>query len=289
MLHHAGDAGCALALVNARISPGSYSSWRRARPVIAALLDHFELILAQSPEDEAHLNQLGAGRVLCLGNLKFAGTPLGADPTALAAFQESLGVRPHWLAASTHEGEEAIVADAHRRLAESRPGLVTLIAPRHPDRGAALAANLRAENFRVAWRSAQEPLEPDTEIYLADTLGELGLWYRLAEVVFVGGSFVEMGGHNPLEPAKLGCAVLCGPHRANIVRVAREMTEAGAMGLVEDAESLAAAVGALLDDSAERASQIEAARRYADAQSGVLDDVVEALAPLLDRAAARAL
>lgn len=289
LLHYAREANCALAVVNGRISPASFASWRRARPVIRALLEPVELVLAQSPEDEAHFNKLGASRVACHGNLKFAGAPLAADPEALASLQAVLAGRPLWLAASTHEGEEAIVAEAHRRLAADRPGLLTLLAPRHPDRGPAIAATLQAAGLRVARRGASRPIEQDTDIYLADTIGELGLWYRLAEVVFVGGSLVDKGGQNPLEPAKLGCAVLYGPHSSNFARVSREMLARGAMRRVAGAEGLAEAVATLLDDADARRVMVEAARAYAEAESEVLDAVVEALAPLLDRAAARAL
>ncbi len=289
LLHHARDAGCVLAVVNGRISPASYRSWRRAAPVIRALLAHFELVLAQSPEDETHFKALGAPAVACPGNLKFAGAPLAADPEALAALQAATAGRPLWLAASTHEGEEAIAGAVHARLAESHPDLLTLIVPRHPDRGPAVAAALQAAGLAVARQAAEQAIEPDTQVYVADTLGELGLWYRLAEVVFVGGSLVDMGGHNPLEPAKLDSALICGPHTSNIVQVAREMIEAGALRRVGDAETLAAAVAALLDDPAARRAQIEAARRYAETQSGVLDNILAALTPLLDRAAARAL
>ena len=289
LLHHARDIGCALAVVNGRMSPSSYSSWRRARPVIHALLDPFELVLAQSPEDEAHFKKLGAASVLCLGNLKFAAPPLEADPLQLTALEAACADRPLWLAASTHEGEELIVGEVHRRLSEERPGLLTLLAPRHPDRGAAIAEELSAFGLRVARRSVGQAIDAESDIYLADTIGELGLWYRLAEVVFVGGSLVDKGGQNPLEPAKLGCAVLSGRHTTNFARVTREMVAGSAMRTVADVDSLAESVAALLDDASSRGVLIEAARDYAEAESGVLDRVVEALAPLLDRAAARAL
>ena len=284
MLHAARDRGVELALVNGRISARSFAQWRRVRPTIAHLLGLFTIVLAQSREDLRHLRALGAPQAQRLGNLKFVAPPLAADPEVLADLDAALGERPRWLAASTHPGEEAIVAAAHEALSESRAGLLTLLAPRHPERGAEIAALLRARGLRVARRAAGDRLEPETDIYLADTLGELGLWYRLAEIVFVGGSLVPKGGQNILEPAKLECAILTGPHTANFLRVSTEMTEAGALRRVSDAASLAAAADALLEDAPARQAMIAAAATYARSEAGALDAIVEALAPALERA-----
>jgi 3-deoxy-D-manno-octulosonic-acid transferase len=288
LLHRTRAAGCALAVVNGRISPASYHSWRRLMPVIRSLLDPFELILAQSPEDRAHFEALGARRVECLGNLKFAGPPLAADPDAIAALQAAIGERPLWLAASTHPGEDEIAAEVHAKLAPAHPGLLTLIAPRHPERGETIAAMLRGRGLAVARRAASEVPGRETAIYIADTIGEMGLWYRLAGIAFVGGSLVPHGGQNPLEPAKLGCAILCGPHTGNFRQVTREMIASCAQRPVADAAALADAVGTLLGDPAASETMAEAARRYAETQAGVLDAVVRALAPMLDRAAGKA-
>ena len=180
-----------------------------------------------------------------------------------------------------------MVAEAHVALAKTHPGLLSLLAPRHPDRGAEIAELLRARGLRVARRGAGEQPGPETEIYLADTLGELGLWYRLAEVVFVGGSLVPKGGQNILEPAKLDCAILAGPHMANFLRVSTEMTEAGALRRVSHADGLAAAVGQLLDDAPARQAMIAAAATYAQSEAGALDAILEALTPALERALTR--
>ena len=285
LLLQARAGGVDLALVNGRVSGGSYASWRRFRPLIGHLLRQFSLTLAQSREDQAHLRDLGAANPLRLGNLKFAAPPLAADPEELAAFRGVLGARPRWLAASTHPGEEDIVAQVHARLAPRFPGLLTLLVPRHPDRGAGLAEGLRSRGLRVALRSAHQPVSAETEVYLADTIGEMGLWYRLCDVVFVGGSLIAKGGQNLIEPAKLGSAILCGPHMTNFLRVSEEMSRADAIRQVDDAEQLAAAVSWLLEDDAARAGMIEAAANYAAAQAGVLDHIIGALKPHLDRAA----
>ena len=285
LLLQARAGGVDLALVNGRVSGGSYASWRRFRPLIGHLLRQFSITLAQSREDEAHLRDLGAADPLRLGNLKFAAPPLAADPEELAAFRGVLGERPRWLAASTHPGEEDIVAQVHARLAPRFPGLLTLLVPRHPDRGAGLAEGLRSRGLRVALRSAHQPVSAEIEVYLADTIGEMGLWYRLCDVVFVGGSLIAKGGQNLLEPAKLGGAILCGPHMTNFLRVSEEMSRADAIRQVVDAEQLAAAVSWLLEDDAAREGMIEAAANYAAAQAGVLDHIIGALKPHLDRAA----
>ncbi len=285
LLHAARDQGVELALVNGRMSGKSFVQWRRARPAIEHLLNLFSVVLAQSREDLRHLRALGAAHAQRLGNLKFVTPPLAADPEALATLEAALGARPRWLTASTHPGEEEIVADAHVTLARTHPGIVTLLAPRHPDRGGEIAAMLRGRGLEVACRSKGEALTAGTEVYLADTLGELGLWYRLAEVVLVGGSLVPKGGQNILEPAKLNCAILCGPHTMNFLRVSKEMAEAGAINCVTDAASLARSAGTLISDQAARRAMIEAAGDYAKREAGTLDHIVGALVPALDRAA----
>ena len=285
LLSQAKARGMDLVLVNGRMSAASYAGWRRIRPLAARLLGAFDLVLAQSQEDRTRFEDLGAQGARCLGNLKFAAPPLTADPAELTALQTAIGVRPRWLAASTHPGEEILIAAAHETLSKTHPGILTLLAPRHPGRGPEIAAMLAARGFRVARRAAGQTLASDTDVYLADTLGELGLVYRLAEVVFVGGSLVPKGGQNVLEPAKLSCAILCGPHTENFLRVSKVMAEAGALRPVKDSTELAGAVAALLDDEPARRALIKAAASYAQSESGVLDGIVEALAPALDRAA----
>jgi len=278
--------GCELVLVNGRVSPASYRSWRRFAPGIRFLLAQFSEVFAQSPEDLAHFEGLGAPRARCLGNLKFAAPP-DADPEQLAAFRADLKDRPLWLAASTHAGEEAIAGAAHQALRERHPGLLTLIVPRHPDRGAAIAQELRSLGLTVARRSLDEPIGPEVDIYLADTIGELGLWYRLAKIAFIGKSLTSTGGQNPLEAAKLGCAILFGPHSENFLRVCEEMEAAGALRRVTESESLTAEISELLQDAALCERMGRAAQDCAEAQAGVLEATLAALAPRFERIAAQ--
>jgi 3-deoxy-D-manno-octulosonic-acid transferase len=229
-----------MALVNARMSAASARRWRLAPGLAREVLGRFRLVLAQTSADAARLATLGAAEVRCLGNLKDAAPPLPADPTALAALRQAVGNRPLWLAASTHPGEEAQVMAAHAAMAPRLPGLLTIIVPRHPERGAAVAAESAAAGLAVAQRSAGQLPGPETSIYLADTLGELGLFYRLARLAFIGGSLVPHGGQNPLEPARLGCAIMLGPHSWNFADPVGRLLAAKAAFPVADAAALAA-------------------------------------------------
>lgn len=287
LLRGAAGRGTRLVLVNGRVSADSYHGWRRAAPLIARLLGCFSLVTARTPEDRERLIALGAGAVACPGDLKAAAPPLAADADELARLQRQVGDRPRWLAASTHAGEEAMAGQTHRALKNRIPRLLTLLAPRHPGRAAAVRRELEGLGLAVAQRSLGEQIEDETDVYLADTIGELGLLYRLSDVVFVGGSLVAHGGQNLLEPAKLARAVLTGPHTANFARMAFEMGEAGALRTVGGPAALTAAVADLLQDAAARRALAEQAERYAEGQAGVLDRVMEMLRPLLSEAAAR--
>jgi len=288
LLRGAAARGTRLALLNGRVSADSYRGWGRAKPIIEELLGCFALITARSPEDRDRLLGLGAHPVLSLGDLKAAAPPLTADTAALTRLQGQLEGRPRWLAASTHPGEERIAGETQRALRGRLPGLVTLLAPRHPHRAGSIRRELEGLGLTVAQRSRGEAIAPATDVYLADSIGELGLWYRLAEVVFVGGSLVAHGGQNLLEPAKLGCAIVAGPHTANFARLAAEMTDAGALRQVGGPAALTAAVADLLAQPAEREAMAAAARDYAAAQAGVLDRIMAALKPLLQEASGRA-
>ena len=269
-----------MALVNARMSDRSWAGWRRLPGIIRPLLAAFRRVLAQSEADAARFRSLGAADLVVTGSLKYAAAALPADPAELSQLGRAIGDRPRWLAASTHPGEEAIAADVHRRLKQRHPGLLTLLAPRHPRRGAAIAAALEKAGLTVARRSRGDA--PTTEVYLADTMGELGLLFRLAPIVFMGGSLVPHGGQNLLEPARAGCAILHGPHVHNFRAIAADLAAAGASQEVRDAGELAAAVDTLLADAALAQRRCAAARRAGEDGRGVLDAAIAALAPLLD-------
>jgi len=272
-----------LMLLNGRMSERSFRTWRRFPGLIGALLGNFALCLAQDAAQADRFLRLGASQAATVGDLKAAAAPLPVDEASFAELAAAVAGRPLWLAASTHEGEEEIAAFVHRALMHGVPGLLTIIAPRHPARGDAIADMLAARGLKTARRSAGEAIEAATQVYLADTLGELGLFYRLAGIAFIGGSITRKGGHNPLEAALLDCAILHGPDMSNCLVMARALASAGATLTVTDGPSLAAAVGRLLADPVERAARAAAAAGVAAHNRDVLDAVLAQLAPWLDR------
>jgi 3-deoxy-D-manno-octulosonic-acid transferase len=274
--------GIPMLLLNGRLSDRSQARWRALPGMIRPILGAFALCLAQDELQAERFRRLGAPVVASVGDLKAAAAPLAADPAVIAELQGQIGARPLWLAASTHAGEEEIVAAAHRRVAESRPGLLTIIAPRHPVRGPAIAEMLQAAGLQVARRAASEPITRDTDVYLADTLGELGLFFRVAGIAFIGGSLTGKGGHNPFEAARLDCAVLHGPDMTNCAAMAEALAAARASETVRDPEDLARGVAALLADPGLRDERAAAAARVAAAGYGALDAVLGQLAPWLD-------
>jgi 3-deoxy-D-manno-octulosonic-acid transferase len=273
------------ALVNARMSARSHARWSLAPAAIRRLLGTFDLCLAQSEEEAERLGQLGARDVRYVGHLKFAAEPLPADAQALAEIKVAIGDRPFWVLASSHEGEEEIAFAAHAKLAARFPDLLTVVAPRHVKRDKEIAAQSRAAGLSAALRSAGLPPNAHDAVYIVDVMGELGLWYRLAPIACIGGSLVSIGGHNPIEAAQLGCALLYGPHMFSVAGVAAELQAAGASTVVFDAETLAEAVGRLLEDQAAALAMAAAARAVAERNRHVIDRAFAALDPLIDRAA----
>ncbi len=273
---------CPMILINGRMSARSLARWQRARGVARALLGRFALCLGQTEADRIRFAALGAPHTEYLGNLKYSADPLPADVSELARLREALAGRTLWLAASTHPGEEELAAEAHQQLAQSVPDVLTIVVPRHPNRGDAIAALLAARGLTVCRRSSGRMPAPDDAIYLADTLGELGLFYRLADVVFIGGSTGSLGGHNPLEAAQLSCAILYGPDMANFRTVAADLAAAEAALEVADSTALAAAVARLLGDPEARKRLANGARKVNAANAAALDNVVGALAPFVD-------
>ncbi|WP_307718728.1 3-deoxy-D-manno-octulosonic acid transferase [Azospirillum sp. B4] len=276
--------GVPTALVNARLSAGSHRNWRRAPRTAHRLLSTFRLALAQTATEADRLRDLGLADVRCVGNLKYSTSPLPAEPEALAALRTAIGGRSTWVFASTHPGEDDLAAQVHRRLAPRIPGLLTLVAPRHPTRGPEIAAAVEAQGLTVSRRATGALPGPGDALHVADTLGELGLFFRLAPVAAVGGSFVPVGGHNPIEPAQLGAAIVYGPHMHNFAEIAATLEAAGGARRVADVDGLADAVHTLLTDPEAREAQAAAAKAVADDNRHAVDRVMAALAPLLAEA-----
>ncbi len=253
-----------MAIVNGRVSPRSFEDWKRQPNTIKYILSAFDMIIAQDYQNADRLMTLSGRPVEMFGNLKNAAPPLPADEKEVENLRAMIGDRPFWLAASTHPGEEEIALDARALLKSDFPDLLTVIAPRHPGRGEEVEDLARERGLAYARRSQGAPITPETEVYIADTLGELGVFYRLADTAFVGGSITPKGGHNPLEPARLGAAILHGPHTFNFVETYQLMREAGGAALVRNERELAAAIRRLFADSKTRAAVVDAARESAE-------------------------
>jgi 3-deoxy-D-manno-octulosonic-acid transferase len=240
------------------------------------MLGSFELILAQEAATEQRLSALGGaggGRL----NLKRLGDPLPCDADELADLKALLAGRRVVVAASTHPTEEALIADA---VATLSPRPLTIIVPRHPELSADISRELA--DHRIALRSAGEAIEPETDIYLADTLGEMGLFLRLADIAVVGGGFARgVGGHNPLEPARLGVGVISGPHVANFAAIYAEMVQAGGALIAADGPALASALAAMLEDRSRREALNRAAADFAGQQGDQLAAALDLIRPLL--------
>src|SRR5436190_8551691 len=275
------ERGIPLILINGRVSERSFQRWRLLPRTIGALLSRFDLCLAQSAEDAARYADLGAPRYVTTGNLKHDVPAPPADATKLWQLQSAIGPRPVIAAASTHPGEDLELIDVHRRLKHSFPGLLTILVPRHPERGASIAGIARGVGLKFAQRSLGELPDRDTEIYVADTLGELGVIYRIAPIVFIGGSLVEHGGQNPIEAGKLGAAILHGPHVWNFAEVYTVLDAAGGAEMVADAGKLTVRIGAWLKDAEARKNVAQTGLQAMEPLTGALERTVAALDPYL--------
>src|ERR1700738_4942884 len=260
-----------MVLINGRMSQRSFPRWRRMSGTISALLGKFEVCLAQSQVDAERFAALGSRNVLTTGNLKLDGPAPPADSARLERLMAVTRGRPIIVAASTHPGEEEILLEAHRTLAGFFPSLLTVIVPRHPNRGEAIAQTIAASGLHVGLRSRDELPTATTDIYVADTMCELGLFYRLAPIVFMGGSLVPHGGQNPIEAVKLGASIVHGPHVFNFTDVYEALDRAGGARLAGTQEALVKQLGRLLGDPVARDVSVEAAERVVEQLGGALE------------------
>ncbi len=275
------QAGIPMALVNARLSARSKRRWERARNTFRSLVSAFSVVLCQTEEGAAEFRNLGVERAGSVGNLKFSAPPLPVEASELETLRKCVGSRPLWLAASTHPGEEEIVLEAHQRLTAAFPDLLTILAPRHPNRAGEIEAMLKSRVVGVKRRTAERLIVDTDEIYMADTMGELGLFYALVPVAYIGGGMASLGGHNPIEPAQKDTAILYGPDRGNFTSVAEELEAAGAAQIVTDAATLSDSLSLLLSNAVECGRRAAEARKVADRNSGIVDAVIERLRPIL--------
>ena len=274
-------AGTRLALVNARMSQRSFESWSWARKTVGALLAAFDVCLAQDEEIAARFKELGASDVRVVGSLKEDAPPLPFDANELDLLKSAIGGRPILLAAQTHPGEDETILPAHDALRHPYPDLLTIIVPRHPSRGAQIVELCATRPSSL--RSRGDAITKDTAVYVADTMGELGLFYRLASFAFVGGTLVPRGGHNPLEPARLHCAVLAGPHTFNSSSAYRAVFDAQGTGRVLTSADIARVAKQLLDDPTQARALGDAAARGALTLGGAVEKTSDVVSGLLGR------
>ncbi len=276
--------GIRLALINARMSERSLARWQAKPEVARALFGKLDAVLAQNDQLARALTALGALNVSAVGNIKIDAPLLPANATAAAALSRALAGRPTFLAASTHPGEEMVVADAHRLIRQTHPDLCTIIAPRHPHRGPEIAAELAARGHTIALRSRGDLPGPGVEFYVADTIGELGTLYSVARIAFIGGSLIDRGGQNAIEAVRFGTSVLVGPHRSSFTDIYEPLLAAGGATEVRSAEDMARQVQIWLQQPATRAAAAAAATAALDRLSGGLERTTEAIVALLPRA-----
>jgi 3-deoxy-D-manno-octulosonic-acid transferase len=270
-----------MVLINGRMSHRSFPRWRRLAGTISALLGRFDICLAQSQTDAERFAALGSRNVITTGNLKLDVPAPPADPARLERLISATRGRPVIVAASTHPGEEDMLVDVHRTLAGFFPSLLSVIVPRHPGRGEAIAGLIGTHGLQKALRSREQLPTPTTDIYVADTMGELGLFYRLAPIVFMGGSLVPRGGQNPIEAIKLGASIVHGPHVFNFSEVYDALDNTGGARRADTREALVKQIGQLLADPAARESSVAASQRVVEQLGGALERTFAALEPYL--------
>jgi 3-deoxy-D-manno-octulosonic-acid transferase len=270
-----------MVLINGRMSPRSFPRWRRVHGTISALLSRFDICLAQSKTDAERFAALGSRNVVTTGNLKLDVPAPPADPAKLERLMTVTRGRPVIVAASTHPGEEEMLIAAHRSLTGFFPQLLTVIVPRHPDRGASVAGLVTASGLTPARRSRDELPIASTDVYVADTMGELGLFYRLSPIVFMGGSLVPHGGQNPIEAIKLGAAIVHGPHVFNFADVYEALDNSGGARQAATQEALVRQLGQLLADPAARETLLRAGHGVVERLGGALERTLTALEPYL--------
>lgn len=265
-----------LILVNGRISNKSFKRWQQFDFICKELLSCFSFCLGQSDEDAYRLRVLGAKEAICLGNIKYAGLPLPVDEEKKAELEKQINGRTVWLACSTHDDEEFKIARFHNELKKDFPDLLLIIVPRHPHRGVEIQKRLQDElKLNVSLRSKEEPITPKTDIYVADTIGELGIWYNLSPLIFVGGSLIPHGGQNFMEPSRYRCAVIVGPHMHNFTDAMNRAKKADAVIQVNDVLDLIDNVRQLLSNKELLEAKRSLAYNWATSEAKVLDGIMD--------------
>ena len=276
----------ASALVNARLSEKSFKLWSLIKGQANALLKGFDVILAQTQQSQERFKKLGLTHVLLSDNIKYSAKPLSYNDDDLKQLSAYIGQRPVWLYSSTHAGEEELACTTHEILKLTHPDILTIIVPRHPERGESILRMVKERGLRSRQRSLDTTMpEYDDDIYLADTLGELGLFYRLTPVACIGRSFSDDGGggHNPIEAAQLNCGVLHGPHVQFQKELFDEMHQSNAAIEVSKKEQLSKVLLDLLPSSDRLQNLQEAGYHFAKTKTNVVESVMTDLKPVIDQ------
>lgn len=265
--------GARLMLMNGRLSEKSYRGYSKFPRLVRPMMARFDALAVQTPVERERYVALGAWpeRVHAIGSVKFDMTLDDTVRQGADALRAMIGERPVWIAASTHPGEDEPVLAAHKALLETAPQTLLVLVPRHPERFDGVAQLIRQQGLGLARRSKQDTVTADTQVYLADTMGELLMLFGVADVAFVGGSLVPVGGHNLLEPAGWGKPVVTGPHLHNFTAISGLLDDAGALTLVEDADALAITLQGLFRNPAQRQHQGQAAAAVVEANRGALE------------------
>lgn len=264
-----------LILINGRISNKSFKRWQQFDFISKELLSCFTYCLGQSEEDAYRLRVLGAKDSTCLGNLKFAGLPIPVDENKKKIITQQIGERPLFCISSTHNDEEYQLGQYIPKLQEQFPNLLTIIAPRHPQRGVEIKSQLQKLGLEVSLRSANEEITPQTQIYIADTIGELGIWYGISPIVFIGGSLIPHGGQNFMEPSRLKDAVIVGPYMHNFAEAMQRAHKANAIIQVHSASEVIDNVAQLLQNPDLLDAKRSLAYNWATSEAKILDGIVE--------------
>ena len=274
--------GVPIGLINGRISDKSFRGWKRLGKMISIIIRNFDFCLGQTENDTRRLGILGAKKYEYLGNLKFSSPPLPVNKQELLHLSAQIQDRPCWLAASTHKGEEEIVADVHQKLKANYNSILTVIVPRHPERGDEIFETLRQyNNFKISRRSLSNSINSDTDIYLADTIGELGLFFSLSKITFMGKSLVPLGGQNPIEPLKLGSAVIHGPHMSNFTEIVKELSKFGCAVQIDNSNQLFTGVFDLLSNQKKVKNIIKNGEIYINSKRLVAENIKNRIVSLL--------
>ncbi|MFK7902388.1 MAG: 3-deoxy-D-manno-octulosonic acid transferase [Nitratireductor sp.] len=264
-------------LVNARMSDRSFKRWSQAPKLAEELFHSFDHVAAQSENDADRFRSLGARPVSCTGNLKVDIESLPVVEEQLNALKEQAKDRVVWIAASTHKGEEEIIARTHLRLMQDFPNLLTVLVPRHPERRDAIVEIIKKTGLSCIQRSTGQSIDKNCHIYLGDTIGEMGLYLRMGSVVFMGRSLAHKGGQNALEPAAIGAAIISGKNVTNFRDVYKNLLQNNGVRLVQDEDMLLSNLAYLFNNENERQKMIEGAQLTVEQMSGALENTIEVL------------